>query len=160
MSNKLDEILRDISAQTFETLVFLFEMGDEEIDSSAAEETVAVSVGFSGPFGGAMVLSVTEPMMAEIAGNMLGEMDVDSLPVEQRNDGLKELANVLCGNLLPALAGDEAVFDVHAPELIDGKLPETVDGAPRVGHVRLNLDAGRAELALFAQGGVPALTEG
>ena len=67
--------------------------------------------------------------LAELTANMVGAEDPSDVPPEQQTDGLKELVNVICGNLLPVLAGAEVVFDVHAPILLNrGEIPEHVDG--------------------------------
>ncbi len=56
-------------------------------------------------------------MCPEIAANVLGLEPDDEFVRERPGDSLKELLNVTCGNLLPALAGEEPVFDLTVPEL-------------------------------------------
>ncbi|NLF29817.1 MAG: chemotaxis protein CheX [Planctomycetes bacterium] len=150
----LDDLVRRVAEDTFEALAFMLPMtcdGDAAIDAPA----VTASVRFAGPFAGTLLLTVEQAMLAELAGNMLGAMDPQDLTDEQQADGLKELLNVICGNLLPELAGQEAVFDVLAPELREGaSLP---GGAAPLASVRLDLDAGRASLALYAPADAPVL---
>ena len=62
-------------------------------------------------------------------------------------DALGEIGNVICGNVLPALGGKEAVFDLSAPEVRTGQLPE-VSGMEQVAGIRLGVDEGRAELTI------------
>ena len=91
---------------------------------------------------------------------MLGYEDETDLTDVQKQDGFRELANVICGNLLPALAGRNAVFDVQAPQRLEGgAVPETLNEQPRAGHAKLLLDSGWAELALYVKGQVPQVAE-
>jgi len=42
-------------------------------------------------------------------------------PVEKRDqfDALREVANVICGNMLPGVAGSDEAFQISPPELIN-----------------------------------------
>ena len=96
-------------------------------------------------------MMVSTSIVPELASNMLG-LDMADGPASpgQQEDALKELMNVICGNLLPEIAGCEAIFNVGAPE-ISGKssLPETYGHHDLVAGASLNLDAGEAKLVLF-----------
>lgn len=150
MNSKYNEILQRVAESTFESLAFILPMPDNE---GAGWPTVAVSVGFSGHFSGLLFLKVSDGILPELATNMLGLEDEQSGPShEQQNDALKELANVICGNFLPEIAGTEAEFAVNAPEIIDdGEIPEATDRYRPVASVQLNLDSGNAELSFFAE---------
>ena len=151
----LDSLIQRVAEETFEALAFMMPMPADD-EPSADAPTVIASVRFAGPFAGTLLLTVEQAMLAELAGNMLGMMDPDDLTAEQQIDGLKELLNVICGNLLPELAGEEAVFDVLAPEMIPGAPAPAGDAAP-LASVCLALDAGRAALSLYAPADAPVL---
>jgi len=116
-----------------------------------------------------VALALSPETLPEVAANMLGADRTDQVELQQ--DALKEVGNVLCGNLLPHLAGSDAEFHVGAPELLpDGLAPaEAAPGPPRAA-VELCLDAGRASIALFfdadeadlptGAAGLPAAAEG
>ena len=71
---------------------------------------IAVQVGFHGPFTGAVRLEMSAAVLPMLAANMLA-MDGEPGRVLQM-DALGELANIVCGNVLPALAGPRAVFNL------------------------------------------------
>jgi hypothetical protein len=91
------------------------------------------------------VLTVDEAMMPALAANMLGVDEPPPPPADQR-DALGELANVLCGNLLPEIAGTEHVFLLAAPA------PGDERGTPTAA-VTVPLDLGTARASLFRESG-------
>ena len=162
MNNKLDQTLRDVAEEMFESLAFVLLMPDQDGPPSPGNSGKAVaSITFSGPFGGAIFLSISEQMLPMIAANMLG-LDFDETPTNlQQQDAFKELLNVICGNLLPRIAGTEAVFDVHEPAIVpDGQVPQTHQQRPPVATAQLSLEDGTAELACFGPDGIPAAATG
>lgn len=149
MKPRLDETLASVAEQTFESLAFMFPMEDEA-PADPARPRLTSAVPFSGPFGGSLAVTVDEAALPMLAANMLG-LDPDSPPTRvQQEDALREMANVICGNLLPAIAGTEAVFYVGAPEIAAGP------SAAPVASAHLALDAGPVDLALAVEGEVPA----
>lgn len=138
------------ASDTLEKLAFLFAYPEEERTRFEEAEAVAARVDFSGPFSGSLLMLVSSAILQELATNMLG-IDEDE-PVEegQKHDAFKETLNVICGNLLPAIAGREAVFDIGAPRMVAPA--ETPDAA---GVARLGLDQGSCDLLFFVDGGLP-----
>ena len=83
-------------------------------------------------------------MLPGLAANMLG---VDEAPGSaEQADALGELANVLCGNLLPAIAGEQHVFILEAPG------PGRDEGSP-VATTSLTFDSGAVRASLYREGG-------
>jgi hypothetical protein len=109
-----------------------------------------VSVEFEGPFSGKLLVKLCGGLLPLIAANMLGEEDVPSKSLQY--DALGEIANVICGNMLPGIAGSKDIFRVRAP-----KMDESVD-LPPVAEVQVGLGLGRADLLLFVSS-YPALME-
>jgi CheY-specific phosphatase CheX len=145
-------MLQRAAEQTLESLAFAFPVPPEEMPPTEGPRTV-VGVEFDGPGRGHLFLSLADEMIAPLVGNMLGEFGEMPSP-EQQRDGVKELLNVVCGNILPVLAGTKAVFSLHPPAICDGGLlPERVDGAGALANAMLSLDCGAAELRLFAPDG-------
>ncbi len=148
MSKELDETLLNVARETFEQLAFMLSMPDEE--DAVAPSRMAASVEFIGPLSGTLIVSVSEKMLPALLGNMLGLEMGDEPELGKQHDALKELANVICGNLLPAIAGTEAVFTVHAPVLLSSKaVSETYDRQEAAATTHLTLDEGETELGLF-----------
>jgi CheY-specific phosphatase CheX len=135
---------------TFEELGFL--LPTQEIDEQQlnAQFEAAVSVNFEGPFSGKLLVRVCGGLLPIIATNMLGEEDVP--PKNLQYDALGEIANVICGNMLPEIAGSDHIFHVSAPEIVDD-----IDLTP-MAEVQVGLGIGRADLLLFVSN-FPALME-
>ena len=67
-------------------------------------------------------------------------------------DAFGELTNVICGNVLPLVAGPEAVFDLDAPEVVSGSGASLEPLDSRATRLRMGLEGGRTDLAfLFAE---------
>jgi len=146
---QLHSALASATASTFEELALLLASPDADADQRAAPLAAGVRLDFTGPFAGCVVVRTTADVLAAAAANMLG---ADGPPPESlRRDALGELANVICGNLLPVVAGGRAVFDLHAPRWTgaapDDALAHDALGAPAA-DVCIGLEGGRAEVAL------------
>jgi len=151
MARTPEQQLVDVAAATFESLAFLVQVAEDESGEGDLAPVCAATLNFSGPFRGVLKLTVCERVITELAGNMLAAED-EPVSDEQRTDALKELLNVICGHLLPILAGSKSVFHVDAPKLVDAyDIPEVLGGMPLWARTDLLLDAGRAELALYIE---------
>jgi CheY-specific phosphatase CheX len=156
MNSKLNELIRDVGEETFETLAYMLPIPSVDDQPVAVSADAAATVAFRGPFTGILAISVARDILDELAANMLG-IDSDELSEAHRSDALKELLSAVCGNLLPRLAGREAVFDVMAAELAPEGVPAQVAGRGPVGMVSLELDSGNANLMLFVETEIPAI---
>ena len=144
MHNAWQTELLQAAVLTFETLCFLFP------DSVLAEEHLqapfeaAVRVSFQGPVAGCLVLRLYGGLLASLAGNMLGEESC--LPAAKQYDAFGEVANVICGNVLPRIMHPQAIFQLGVPEIIGPAVPH---GKVLSAEVQLGLEDGRVELQLF-----------
>ena len=151
MGNKMEEELEKAGILTFQQLCFMFQAPELKDQMKDKRVEAAVSVKFRGSICGKLVVKAYEGLLPSIAANMLGEEGASSK--RQQVDALGEMANVICGNLLPGIAGSEEVFHIHAPELEWGEeMLENDTGQPPV-EVQLVLDEGRADLLLYLEGG-------
>jgi hypothetical protein len=161
MNEKLDQIITQISIDTLEKLAFMFAFpeddGDETIQAADVNGYVHAGVAFSGPFDGTLAIEMTLPELSELTVNMLG-LDTDhEVTAEQRHDALKETLNVICGNMLPAIAGKQAVFNIEVPRIREPNESAAADSEQQpCSMVRLNLEVGRCCLYLFVDGRLPA----
>jgi CheY-specific phosphatase CheX len=160
MNDKIDNIIEIVTAETLEKLAFMFASPYNPEDSVEENPDIGVSVSFNGPFSGTLQMKVSGEVLSEIAGNMLGVDDEDEITLEDKNDALKESVNVICGNILPAISGELAVFNIDAPKIIhEGEDMKSRDGEKLVSDVKLSLDEGRCDLALFVNGEIPESVE-
>lgn len=118
MSSTTVQSLSRATTATFEELALLFPEHDLSPEQAAAPLDVAVSVEFRGPLRGRLVLRASSSILSAIAANMLGEDASRQAPLQR--DALGEIANVICGNVLPVIAGAEAVFHLSAPHVHEG----------------------------------------
>ncbi|HEY0971829.1 MAG TPA: chemotaxis protein CheX [Gemmatimonadales bacterium] len=148
---QLQTALASATTSTFEELALV--CGDLATDRERAAEPLVggVSVEFAGPMRGALVLRVTAGALDAAAANMLA---LDGPPAEAlRRDALGEVANVICGTLLPELAGSRAEFSLRAPRWLDAHVHAAGDVAVEA---CVPLEDGRAEVALYLEAPEPA----
>ena len=148
MESGTDRALQTVAAEVLESLAFMWTMPPE--GESEAFEGTAVEIEFEGAFSGALVVRVSPDVLAALGVGMLGLMEGDTVEEALQHDALRELTNVICGALLPVLAGTQEVFHVGTPAILeDGAIPATWRGLPPRSVIHMLLDTGRAELALF-----------
>lgn len=139
--------LRRIAVATFEELGFLFV--DKETPDAAppAGGGATVSIRFRGPVQGTLTVRLSAELLPELADNMLGE---DEPPSERMQyDALGEIANVICGNVLPSLVGRQEICDLDAPQPAeDSALAQTVAAGAHATRIRIGLEHGYADLLL------------
>lgn len=113
IKNKLNEVLADV----LEKQAFMF-AEPAEIENLAAPltENYRASMSFEGPYSGRITLAAPLEMCREIAANVLGIEPDEEISEASAKDSLKEVLNVLCGNLLTALAGSGPEFDISIPD--------------------------------------------
>lgn len=134
------------AAMTFEELGFLFPVHNAEQPTDSPFEASA-SVEFSGILTGKLLLSVYGDILPTLAANMLGSDGAP--PVTQQHDALGEIANVVCGNVLPSLTGPREVFKISAPRVTgsDDLVARQTDRP--TAQVDLALTEGRARISLY-----------
>jgi len=111
MNSSAEKILYRKAALIFEELGFLMPRSDNAEISQA--DRISAIVQFNGPFSGCLLVSLGPDMLALLSSNMLGEEGQSNTILER--DSLGEIANVICGNALPAIYGFEPVFHLDAP---------------------------------------------
>ena len=160
MRAEVEEIMSQVAVETLEKLAFLFAFPGEDDGSQPWDPMTTVRVSFSGPFSGFLAMTVSIGVIEELTANMLGLDDGEDATENQSSDALKEAMNVICGNLLPAIFGNEVIIDIGVPEVLSPD-QETEKGAEIPGglepsaKVKLELDEGQCVLFLFLDAGIP-----
>ncbi len=72
-------------------------------------------VAFNGEFSGLLVITIPQELARSFAANMLGIEEDDPAAALKSDDAVGEILNMICGNLLPAVAGTGPEFDIGAP---------------------------------------------
>ena len=139
----MEQALYKAAILTFEEFGFMFptlELNETELN---ADNGAAISVIFSGDMNGQLVLLIERRMLPVIAANIRG--DEAPFELEMQRDALGEIANGICGNTLPAIAGHKALFRLDAPQFMStSQINENPDAI-----ARLELEVGRADVLLY-----------
>lgn len=118
MSDIAVNTLRNVFVEVAEAMIFMFVESPDDTALDARDPVyIQTFMGFSGPFQGALALTVPEAACPEIAAHILGIDPSHEEAKRLQYDALKEFLNVLCGNLLGAVAREEAVFNLMAPDV-------------------------------------------
>lgn len=118
--NDVEEIVFTTVCDVFEKLSFMFgELAAPDELPEPVERNVKASMTYSGDMSGTFSIVVPDDVCPEIAANVLGTDQDDEIVTVQAGDALKEMLNVMCGNILTAIAGEEPVFDLSVPEVSD-----------------------------------------
>jgi chemotaxis protein CheY-P-specific phosphatase CheC len=72
---------------------------------------------FKGPFAGYFLFVIPEELTPSLAAGFLGE-DEGQVTQEQRADTIKEIINMIAGNMF-CILDDHAVFNLEIPEMIE-----------------------------------------
>lgn len=153
-----EDELHDESTEPKDEFEVAEEAGDTETfagldfndNKETSEETITSCIHFGGEFEGDLFLEVSCELLPVIGMNMLGLDDENALTPDEQKDAFQELLNVICGNLLPAIAGEKAIFDIDGTELHpEMAIPETYEGKPAIAKAHFGLEVGHAKLALF-----------
>ena len=168
MNSQYERQLKMVLEQTFESLAFMFPlcegecgMGAEPMSAADScpehaqqtqvqDATRAAWVTFAGPFCGAVLIEVGVGLPPILTAGMLGLEDGQRPSDAQQDDALKELLNVVCGNLLPVISDSQKEFTVHAPALagMEAK-PGALEALQPACQVEMLFDGGRARATLL-----------
>ncbi len=104
--------------EVFENLCFMLPSpsGVSIPPDAGSLSRVILAVDFSGAGRGALHITLPDSMITSVASAMLGEDG--PLELSDQYDAVCELANIVCGNVLPLVAGERAVFDLASPRVI------------------------------------------
>jgi hypothetical protein len=148
MSESLTVPLADAAIETFERLAYCFAEQGLSGDIPDVEVDAVVGVTFHGPARGGVVLQLSGNVLGPMTANMLGVPDEPSH--SQQLDALGEVVNIICGNILPRVAGNAAVFALGVPT----RYPSWAAAVSAIGSpsavVRLDLEGGRADIAFVS----------
>jgi CheY-specific phosphatase CheX len=157
MNNTWKTALLQAAVLTFEELCFLFPEAALTEEQQHAPADAAVCVRFQGPFHGALQVQLYGQVLPIVAANMLGE---EAAPTRsQQLDALGEIANIICGNLLPQIAGAHEVFQLDAPQVVDAADTPASPSMACLTSVQLGLEQGRVDLGLWVEQAVAASLE-
>ena len=107
------EALRTAIVLAMERLCFA--SADSFSDELPACETLDASVAFRGPVSGSVAIAIPRNALRSfVAALLLPEIAEDRLA---RADFVSEIANIVCGNVVPRIFGRNSIYTLSPPEL-------------------------------------------
>jgi CheY-specific phosphatase CheX len=146
MPESLEAVLVGATQSALEKTAFLFaEPGAPAADDDAISAAVFATVAFSGSHHGAFSIAFPESLLPVLALNVLGEEEAPDSATQR--DALGELANIICGNILPALNPDGKYS--LGPPAVGGAPAVITRDAVRVASGDMQIDGAKVETALW-----------
>lgn len=116
--SRAQSVLLEVIRNVLERFAFMFcEMEEDQRFQNWRGVCLQAFISFSGSHKATIRVTAPETLCLEMAGNILG-LAPDEVQPEDGMDALKELVNVVCGELTPALYGDKEIFELSVPEAI------------------------------------------
>jgi len=136
-------VLTQTLSDVLSDLAFLF--CDETVAPEAplSPRRLEAIIRYDGSASGELTVEADESFARLLATNMLGAMPDGPDADDRAADALREFLNVLCGQFVTALHGDEDVFDFSIPAVrqingpVQASLPDDCAIAPIVAGRRL-----------------------
>lgn len=141
----LQKELYNSAITTFEHMAFLFETPEMEDQNQSASHDGTAIVTFTGPISGELHVASYGGLMQAMAADVLGE---NAPSMEQQQDLLGEVSNVICGSVLPRIAGSGHVFRIGPPRFVQASDEGNNHSEPVV-RVNIPLNEGAVEIMLF-----------
>lgn len=96
------------------TLAFMIRDDDTPL-KTAEGPWITAEITYQGPINGRLRLWTTRAFANELAANLLGIDTNDPEAEDAINDAVREFMNVVCGQLVTAWYGSEAIFNLGIP---------------------------------------------
>ena len=148
MTTQIEKVLIESTVRTIEDLCFMY----QEPELKNAQENLpleaAAKVEYrSDDFTGKLLIETRGGLFSAIATNILSNDDPSA---QQKKDALGEIANIICGNVVPSLGGGGREYKIEPPRSLnkDDLLKEEWKEEP-VAEITLNFNDGRADIKLF-----------
>jgi len=119
--------LREILSDTLASLAFMF-VDDEPISPSPGETWFEATIRYKGPRSGRLRLFCPRSFTTTLAANLLGVNPEDRQANSKAVDAVKELMNILCGQLVTQVYGYDVLFNLSIPRCRMLDEPPCLDG--------------------------------
>jgi len=155
MKLQIEKALVESAVRTFESICFMYLVPELKEAQKDLELEAAAEVRYRGDLNGKLVIETRGGLFAAIASNMLSN---DSPSSQQKKDALGEIANIVCGNIIPSLGhiGGQG-YKIESPKFLNKEELVKEEGQEKpVAEITLNLNSGRADIKFFADGYHPS----
>ena len=124
MSQTRTATLTEIFSEVLAKLAFMF-TDDDQAEVALGEVWLETTISYEGAQRGRLCFRCTRDFTRQLAANLLG-IDVEQEDAARKaEDAVKDFMNIVCGQLVTALHGSNAVFNLSIPACRE--LPETPD---------------------------------
>ena len=148
MSERLEQAIMEATLHVFETSTYMNVLPRSESGSEPlTEPDIAAKMIFRGPMNGTLTMRVASELLGELVSNMLGELGDNESVEEKGQDALKEIANMICGNMLTLWAGEQPVFKLSPPNIVVQE-PDKLSAEPVCTKVSFVLENTLAEITV------------
>jgi len=151
MKTQIEKVLIESTVRTLEDLCFMYQEPElKDAQENLPLEAAAEVKYRSDDFTGKLLIETRGGLFSAIATNILSNDD----PItQQKKDALGEIANIICGNIVPSLGGGRWEYKIEPPRSLNKEdlLKEEWQEEP-VAEITLNFNDGRADIKLFMDG--------
>jgi CheY-specific phosphatase CheX len=151
MKKQIENVLKESTIITLEDLCFIYQVPElKDAQENLPLEAAAEVKYRSDDFTGKLLIETRGGLFSAIASNILSNDDPSA---QQKKDALGEIANIICGNVVPSLGGGGREYKIEPPRSLnkDDLLKEEKQGKP-MAEITLNFNDGRADIKLFVDG--------
>ena len=149
MPDNNEQAILEAASRVFETAAFLSVYPLDPSQELPPPERAATMT-FHGAANGRVSMRVALSVLDSVVDNLLDLQDDPDELATRRGDVLKEMLNMLCGNILTGYFGAEPVFDLSPPELLqDETMPQPT--SKEVLLVAMNIENTLAEVMFEVQ---------
>jgi CheY-specific phosphatase CheX len=151
MKKQIENVLKEATIITLEDLCFIYQVPElKDAQENLPLEAAAEVKYRSDDFTGKLLIETRGGLFSAIATNILSNDDPSA---QQKKDALGEIANIICGNVVPSLGGGGREYKIEPPRSLnkDDLLKEEKQGKP-LAEITLNFNDGRADIKLFVNG--------
>jgi CheY-specific phosphatase CheX len=151
MKTQIEKILIESTVKTLEDLCFIYQEPElKDAQENLPLEAAAEVKYRNDDFTGRLLIESRGGLFSAIATNMLSN---DAPNAQQKKDALGEIANIICGNVVPSLGQGGREYKIESPRSLnkDDLLKEEKQENPLV-KITLNFNQGRADIKLFVDG--------
>lgn len=160
METNRQEILENILISVVEEFAFMFaEPLSPEEPAPAPVACLVVSVSFSGEHKGAVTIATDTAFPEILRENVLGVGNDSEASADIAQDALRELANVLTGQLVTALYGKARQYDLSVPDLREGDSSTWQQLTESPGTEEFRIDQESLLLLRFCEDELPAMQQ-
>jgi CheY-specific phosphatase CheX len=148
MKTRIENVLKEATIKTFEDTCFMYLVPELKETQKDMVLEAAAEVKYKGDYTGKLIIETRGGLFTAIATNMLSNEIPNS---QQKKDALGEIANIICGNVVPSLGRKSGGgYKIESPRFLDKDALSKDEGKEKpLAEIVLNFKEGRADIKFF-----------